>query len=267
MSTVPPDPEAMTKAVPASADGCYHRQFEQDRLALAVEQAPETVILTDPAGTIVYVNPAFEQSTGYTRTEALGQNPRILKSGQQDAEFYRNMWAVLTAGKVWRGRLINRRRNGTLYVEEAMLAPIRDATGALVYYMAAKRDVTGAVEREAQQRQADKMEAVGRLAGGLAHDFNNKLQIILGCVEMLLQDLQPDHPFHANLLNIQETSRRAADLTRQLMTIARQQAMAPVALDLNAAIPASWARTSIWSSYRSRTSGVCSWIPPSWIKS
>ena len=208
----------------------------QARLAMAVEQAAETIVITDTNGTILYANPAFERIAGYTRAEAYGQNPRILQSGKQDAEFYRKMWEVLVAGLVWSGCLVNRRKDGTLYEEDATISPILAAGGRIVNYVAVKRDVTREVALEAQNRQAAKMEAVGQLAGGVAHDFNNQLTVVLGWTEMLRHELPPDHPFLASLQEIATAANRSAVLTRQLLTFSRQQAIAPVALDVNAGI-------------------------------
>ncbi|MCX7009868.1 MAG: PAS domain S-box protein, partial [Kiritimatiellaeota bacterium] len=211
----------------------------QVRLSTAIEQAAETIEITDAAGTILYVNPAFEKTTGYTRAEVLGQNPRMLKSGKHNAEFYLWMWAVLSAGQIWKGRLINKRKNGTFFEEEASIAPVRDAAGQIINYVAVKRDITHEVALEEQHRQAVKLEAVGRLAGGVAHDFNNKLQIILSSVEMILADLQPDHLCRADILEIQKAAQRSSDLTRQLLAFSRQQTITPVLLDVNGTISQS----------------------------
>ncbi len=112
------------------------------RLAAAIEETDDSVVVTDPAGTILYVNPAFERVTGYTIEEALGQNPRILKSGHQDAAFYAALWATLARGETWRGEFHNVRKDGSIYIEEASIAPVRDADGRTVSYVAVKRDVT-----------------------------------------------------------------------------------------------------------------------------
>ncbi len=207
------------------------------RLTTAIEQSAETTMITDLNGTILYVNPAFEKASGYTREEALGQNPRFLKSGQHDAEFYRKMWAVLGHGEVWSGRITNKKKDGTLYDEDASISPVRDAAGKVVNYVAVKHDVTHEAQLEAQLRQAQKMEAVGQLAGGVAHDFNNMLAVIRGNAELLLMD---EEQFTAEaregLEHVVAASERAANLTRQLLTFSRKQVMQPQPLLLNEVI-------------------------------
>ncbi len=208
-------------------------EAERERLMLAMEQAAEIIVITDDSGTIQYVNCAFERITGYTRGEALGQNPRLLKSGRHDAAFYQQMWAVLKQGETWNGRLVNRRKDGTLYTEEATISPVRDSSGGTVNYVATKRDVTDELKLQDQLVQAQKMESVGRLAGGVAHDFNNMLQAILGNAALALQDLPADSPLRESLEEIEKSAQRSADLTRQLLAFARKQTIAPKVLDLN----------------------------------
>jgi len=136
---------------------------KQRQLAMAVEQAGESIVVTDAEGHIVYVNPAFESTTGYRRAEAVGQNPRILKSGAHNGAFYEDMWQELTRGQTWRGRLINKRKDGTLYHEEASISPVTDETGRIVSYVAVKRDITRETDLEKQFHEAQRMEAVGSL--------------------------------------------------------------------------------------------------------
>ena len=125
---------------------------ERDRLAAGIAQVAESIIITDRDARITYVNRAFERVTGYTRDEVIGQNPRLLKSGLQTPWFYDAMWAALTSGSPWVGDLINRRKDGTLFTEEAVISPVRDPRGAIMSYVAVQRDVTN--ERALEERSA-----------------------------------------------------------------------------------------------------------------
>ncbi|HXF95315.1 MAG TPA: PAS domain S-box protein, partial [Gemmatimonadales bacterium] len=160
-------------------------EAQRDLLAAAVTQAAEAVLITDATGTIVYVNPAFERITGYVVADVLGANPRILKSGRQDASFYRRLWGTLLAGEAWAGRLVNRRKDGSLYEVEAVISPVRDAAGRIAQFVGIQRDVTHERRLEDQLRQAQKLEAVGQLTGGIAHDFNNILAVVLANTELV----------------------------------------------------------------------------------
>jgi PAS domain S-box-containing protein len=115
---------------------------ERTRLVAAIDQSSESIVITDPAATIQYVNPAFERLTGYTRADAIGKNPRILQSGVQEPAFYQAMWAILKRGETWRGTFVNRARDGRLFEEEAAISPVFDSNGRLINYVAVKRDVT-----------------------------------------------------------------------------------------------------------------------------
>lgn len=136
-------------------DVTERRQTERQlaRLAEVVEQVAETVIITDTDGTIVYANPYVEKVTGYKPAELLGQNPRVFNSGKQDRDFYQNMWETLLRGEIWQGQFINRRQDGTLFHEEAVLFPIKDEDGSVLNYAAVKRDVTKQVQLLAELEQ------------------------------------------------------------------------------------------------------------------
>ena len=209
---------------------------ERELLAMAIAQAAEIVLITDALGDIEYVNPAFESLTGYTREEVIGRNPRFLKSGQQDVAFYREMWATLTRGKIWQGTLVDRKKDGTFITMETSISPVHDSAGTIVNYVAAKRDITLELSLRAQFDQAQKMESVGRLAGGVAHDFNNMLGVILGYTELALEQVGPAHPIFDDLQEIRNAAERSADLTRQLLAFSRQQTIAPKVLDLSETI-------------------------------
>lgn len=211
------------------------RRGEEDRavLAMAVDQSAEAVVITDTQGTILYVNPAFERITGYSREETVGKNPRILRSGKQDESFYREMWGTLLRGEVWEGHFVNRKKDGSLYEEDATISPVRDPAGGIVSFVGVKRDVTRLLSLEKQVRMAQKMEAVGTLAGGIAHDFNNALTVIIGFGEMLKSRIAKDPKAASDLDEILHGAERASVLTRQLLTFARRQLIELVNLDLN----------------------------------
>lgn len=203
------------------------------RLATAVEQAAEIIVITDAEALILYANPAFEKITGYTRQEAIGKNPRILKSGKHDSEFYHRMWEVLYSGKVWTGRITNKRKDGTLYEEDASISPVVDSAGRIVNYVGVKRDITREVQLEQQFLQAQKMEAIGRLAGGVAHDFNNILAVIMMNGSELMEDKAITTAQSDGINEIIQAAERGANLTRQMLAFSRRQIMQLRALDLN----------------------------------
>jgi PAS domain S-box-containing protein len=338
----------------------------------ALNAAANAIAITDRSGLIEWVNPAFSELTGYTSAEAVGKNPRdLVKSDQHDPAFYRNLWDTILSGHVWRGEMINRRKDHSLYTEEQTITPVRDLDGEISHFIAIKQDITehkrveeefrqsvealrasegrtrfalenanvgiwdmdyttgvlrwsetieahyglrpgtfggtfeAFVERihaddrapvletvgkamkagtdfsiqnrsiwpdgtvrwlsgagrillgehgepvrgvgisldvterrtlQAQFQQAQKMEAVGRLAGGVAHDFNNLLTAILGYCELLLDDIGPGDPRGADIIEIQAAGTRAAGLTRQLLAFSRKQIIEPTRLDLNAIV-------------------------------
>ena len=203
------------------------------RMMAAIEQVGEIVIVTDIDGTIQYVNPAFEAVTGYTREEAVGKSPRILKSDKQDPGFYRDMWETISSGKTWSGRIVNKRKDGRLYTEEATISPVRTASGAIVNYVAVKRDITDHLRLTSQFQQAQKMETVGTLAGGIAHDFNNILTAIIGFGELLKRRVAKDPKALSDLDQILHSAERASVLTRQLLIFARRQVIDLGNIDLN----------------------------------
>lgn len=149
------------------------------RFAAIVEQIDEAIIVTDPLGMIQFVNSAFERMSGYTADEVIGKSPAILGSGENPTQLYREMWAAISSGKAWRGRMINRRSNGSFYELENLVMPIKDSGGAIINYIALQRDVTEQMQMENRLKQAEKMEAVGTLAAGIAHEINTPMQFIM----------------------------------------------------------------------------------------
>lgn len=209
---------------------------ERTRLMAAIEQVGEGIFVTDAQGTIQFVNPAFKRMTGYSGEEAVGQNLRILESGEQDELLYRNLWGTVSGGTTWSGRMVNKRKDGTLYTEETTISPVRDALGQIVNYVGVGRDITENLRLAAQFQHAQKMEAVGLLAGGVAHDYNNMLTVILGYAELAQRKVDPAQSLHADLEEIIKAGKRSTGITRQLLTFARKQTITPVVLDLNKAV-------------------------------
>ena len=317
------------------------RQGAAARLQLqtaALEATANAMVITDLAGAISWVNPAFTRSTGYALDEVMGQNPRVLKSGKHDPSFYRDLWETILAGRVWQGELINRHKDGKLRPQETTITPVRGAGGEITHFVGVKqdlterkraqeelrslsrfpdenphpvlrvardctllyandsarklcqcldwsigrpvsgkwakltcealasgmrndvevvcgesvyslsfapileagyvnvygRDVTDRQHLETQLRQAQKMEAIGQLAGGVAHDFNNMLAVIRGNAELVLMDSdQLSAQARECLKHVTSASDRAAGLTRQLLTFSRKQVMQSQPLNLN----------------------------------
>ena len=321
----------------------------------ALQSAANAIVLTDASGDISWVNAAFTTMTGYTADEAIGQNPRILKSGIHPHSFYEAMWETLRRGHIWRGEVVNRRKDSKLYTEEMTITPVCDDRGDITHFIAIKQDVTqrrlveealqslvdnapfgicrtsiekdcyetvnstfremlggysveealqlkiskqvwadpkgrdrmieilrqnsrikgfettfqrrdgspmpvrisgslirdvdgtehfeGYVEDmtlqstlEQQVRQAQKLEAVGRLAGGMAHDFNNVLVVIKLSTELMLCQITPDNPLTKPLLQVSNAADRAAALTRQMLAFGRQQMMQTRIINLNSVV-------------------------------
>jgi len=211
-------------------------EAERTLLIAAIEQSAEGIVITDAKGTIEYVNPAFSRVSGYSRAEALGKNPRILKSGKQGEAYYKKLWTTILGGEIWQEEITNRRRDGSFYNEQMTITPVRDQREEITHFIAIKAEVTERKRLEQQLRQAQKMEAVGRLAGGVAHDFNNMLTIISGYSGILLEHPSIVEPLRGYVDEIRNASGRAASLTRQLLAFSRQQVLAPRVLDLNAVV-------------------------------
>jgi len=177
---------------------------EQARLATAVENAAEAIIITDLAGHFQYVNPAFESITGYSRAEIIDRHVSILDSGKQNKSFFRDMWQTLRQGDVWKGRFINRKKDENLYETEATISPVKNQAGEITNFVSVQRDVTHEVQLQRQLRQAQKMEAIGTLAGGIAHDFNNLLMGIQGHISLSISDLDSASPLLENLKKVEQ---------------------------------------------------------------
>ena len=206
------------------------------KLFHAVEQSPVSIVITDLDGRIEYVNPKFCEQTGYLKDEVIGKNPNILKSGEHTQPFYKDLWNTILSGKPWYGEMHNRKKDDELFWEEAIIGPIFDDSGNITHFIGFKEDITKRKQLETQLQQSQKLEAIGQLAGGVAHDFNNMLSVILGYSELILINLNPEDKLYGYIQEINKAARRSADLTTQLLAFARKQAITPQALDLNEAV-------------------------------
>ena len=211
-------------------------EAERERLMTAIQQLGEIILITDTTGKILFVNQAFETITGYSPQETVGQTPRILKSGVQDEAFYKNLWDTITHGRTWKSRIVNRKKDGTLYTESATISPVKTPSGKITHYVAVKRDITEHLELEAKFQQAQKLEAIGRLAGGVAHDYNNMINVILGYTQMAMAQVR-DHPkLYEQLEQVLAAAHRSSEITQQLLAFARKQTIKPEIIPLNASI-------------------------------
>ncbi len=214
----------------------HRSEDENSRLAIAVEQAAESIMITDIESKILYVNPAFEKVSGYSKEEISGQTPRFLHSGKHDKAFYHELSTTIMSGKSWHGHFTNRRKDNTLFEEEATITPIKDKKGQIINFVAVKRDVTHESDLEKQFYHAQKMDAIGRLAGGVAHDFNNLLTIINGYCELMMKSIKPSDPLNGHVQQIIKAVKRASTHTKQLLAFSRRQPMEQKVLDLNASL-------------------------------
>ncbi|TLS69013.1 PAS domain S-box protein [Mariprofundus erugo] len=207
-------------------------------LSKSVEAAGEVVLITDSHGMIEYVNPAFTRVTGYEAAEVIGEKPSILKSDAQDPKFYRDMWQTITRGDVWRGTMVDRRKDGSYYPALMTVSPIHNDQGEISHFVSLQQDMTEYRRLEEQFLQAQKMEAIGTLVGGIAHDFNNMLAAIQGNLYLARIRLHKGDNSNADerIASVERLATSAAEMIRQLLTFARKDQVSMKPIPLNAFI-------------------------------
>jgi len=200
------------------------RQAEEQvrKLSSAIEQTGESVIITNQQGIIEYANPAFTRVTGYSAEEAIGQTPRLLKSGNQDAAFYKAMWKTITDGEVWHGRVVDKRKNGSFYPAMLTISPIFNPSGDVVYFVGTQSDLSEIEDMEQRFHQAQKMEAIGTMVGGIAHNFNNMLAGMTGNLYLAKKRVGENPQVVEKLSKVEKLSHHAADMIQQLLTFAHK---------------------------------------------
>lgn len=196
----------------------------------AVEESGEGVIIADRKGGIEYINPFIEKITGYSENELIGKN---LTEGIHPRDLTDELLKSIAAGEVWSGTLRNKRKDGADYYEHISAIPVKDERGEIKKFVYISKDITKERSLEEQLRQAQKMEVVGRLAGGVAHDFNNILTAIMGYASLLIEELKEDDSLRSFAEQVLLSSERAATITQGLLAFSRKQIINPLPTDLN----------------------------------
>ncbi len=231
------DGETLLATIAQGQDITERKQAEEElrKLSRAMEQSPATVVITDIRGNIEYANPKFLETTGYTPEEALGKNPRILKSGYTSAEDYRDLWKTIKAGGEWRGEFLNKKKDGELYWESASISPIRDSDGTILHFLAVKEDITERKRAEEEIRKlnadltqrAQELDAINKelesFSYSVSHDLRAPLRGIDGFSQALLEEYgeRLDEQGKQYLQRVRAASQRMARLIDDMLTLSR----------------------------------------------
>ncbi len=199
------------------------------KLSKAVEQSPAVIIITDTEGSIEYVNPKFTKITGFTPQEALGQNPKILKSGEHDEAFYKELWDTVLAGKEWNGEFHNKKKNGELYWESALISPIFNDSGEITHLIGVKEDITEKKKMVAELISAkDKAEESDRLKTAflqnMSHEIRTPLNGILGFADLLTDDIIDINETKTYAEYIKTSGNRLLSLINNILDLSRIEA-------------------------------------------
>ncbi len=233
ISTVDIEGEKVTTAVVRDVSAQVKAEEQLHIRSVAIEQAAEAVLITNRDGVIEYVNRAFTETTGYSAGEAIGESPSLLKSSAQDPAFYRELWQTISAGEVWSGKLIDRRKDGTFYPSQISISPIKNESGQITHYVSIQTDMSEKESLEEQLFQAQKMESIGTLVGGIAHDFNNILTGILGNAYLVHKSADNWQAVIERIETIEALGFRGSDMIKQLLTFARKDTVDTTSLDMS----------------------------------
>lgn len=218
-----------------SVSGDKDKDLNLLRFANVAHYTVNPLEITDTMGRIVYVNPAFEVASGYAKEELIGKNPNVFGSGKHGKSFWKNMWHTITSGRVWVGEVENKRRNGEPYLTQILISPIVDSLGVIVGYFGIHRDITQQRHLEQQLVHAQKMESIGMLAAGLAHEVGNPLTSISSIVQVI-QRTTKDEFAKEKLGLIKSQINRISRIIRELVDFARQTTTETSTTDINRAI-------------------------------
>ncbi len=214
-----------------------HTEERIRRLAQAVEHSRELIAMGDREGRVTFANRAFLQTLGYSEEEVIGKPFSLtVLSRKNRPGLEEEMRRAILENHEWKGECLHRRKDGSYFPVYLSLGPLTDSTGSVIGSMGIAQDITERKKLEEQFRQAQKMEAVGRLSGGIAHDFNNLLGVIIGYSEILEERLNHNEGLCKKATEIRKAGQRAASLTRQLLAFSRQQVLEPTVLALNTVV-------------------------------
>lgn len=207
-----------------------HDEEERRLLQEAMNSAAESIFIVDENGLIEYVNPAFVEHSGYSREEVIGRHYDLWRPQNLDDTLVQEIIGTLEKGKPWRGLLTVENKDGSILYEATTVSPIMDQNGVIKHYVSVRRNVTYELQLEKQLQQSQKLEALGTMAGGITHNLNNVLAIILGRAELGVQMLEEEHPARENFEIIMRTAARSSDIIKRLLTFSRKQTgeMCPV---------------------------------------
>lgn len=209
------------------------KEEELRKLSRAVEQANDAILITNTRGVIEYVNPFFTTLTGYSPDEAIGQTPGMLEDRVKGMTFYKKFWRAVRNEESWSASVIGRRKDGSIYPALLSAAPIRNESGEITHYVGIQQDMSEQKKLEEQLAQAQKMEAVGIIAGGVAHDFNNMLAGILGNTYLLKQSANFPPESIEKIESIEAISKRAARIISSLLSFAQKEQLEMASFPLN----------------------------------
>ncbi len=214
---------------------------DQDRFLGAITaNMSDSIVVTDTSFKITYMNKAGQELFGYSIDELRGKTPDLLNAESNGEEIQRDLYETISLGKVYFGESLNRRKDGSSFVCEYKVMPLIDENEAVYAYIGIQRDITERKQAEEEKQQlrdqltqSQKMESVGRLAGGVAHDFNNMLNVIMGQAEITLDAMATGDPRRKSINEIVKAAERAAEMTKQLLAFSRKQVVEPKVVDLN----------------------------------
>ncbi|MEC4684569.1 MAG: ATP-binding protein [Nitrospirota bacterium] len=209
---------------------------ELRRFKKIIDSAFDIITFTDEEGHIIYVNRAFEELTGYMKSEMSGKGLFALNKGIYNENFYSDIFNSIRSGNPWRGELINRKKNGEEFIVSSVIFPIHSDSGRTINFVSIQRDITEEKKLYAQLLRAQKMEAIGTLAGGIAHDFNNILTAVLGYAEVIKHKISKDDQIYKGIDIIEKSAQQGAALAGRILGITRKEKLELKVVDINAII-------------------------------